>query len=132
MRMLNRKIEIRIVEQSPLDVLLELWVRWQQRDDHGLGWRGRCAIIEGGSDECSDDEIDSTQLYDRMDDAAGKAVDVMICDLKVQHNWAIKKRCHIASAWRFPSLVFADVLAEAEDALIAKLKKNVATRNYFT
>ncbi len=122
---LPRKIEVRFVEETPLDVCLDLWVRWQHRSDVGIGWRGRSAGL------VSDAEADAEQLYDRMDSEVGEAVDVMISDLKVQHNWAIKKRCAIATQWKFPSLIFADVLADAEKALESKLKKNIATHKYF-
>lgn len=120
-----RKIEVREIVQTPLDVCLDLWLRWQHRPDVGLGWRGRSVSLE------SDSAASSDQLYDRMDNQTAEAMEVMIGDLKVQHNWAIKKRCGLSTVWRFPSLVFADVLIDAEMELEKKMKINLATRNYF-
>jgi hypothetical protein len=122
---MRTNLEVRYVEQTPLDVCLELWLRWLDRSDTCVGWRGRSAGIVGEA------EASSEQLYDRMDNETGAAMDTMISDLKVQHNWAIKKRCGVAILWRFPSLVFADVLADAEKELERKMKNNIATRNYF-
>lgn len=120
-----RQIEVRVMVHTPLDICLDLWLRWQSRSDLGIGWRGRSASLVGDSVASSD------QLYDRMDSQTGEAMDAMIGDLKVQHNWAIKKRCGLATVWKFPSLVFADVLLEAEKELEKKMKINLATRNYF-
>ena len=125
MKLGARKIEVRFVEQTPLDICLDLWLRWQDRSDSGIGWRNRSVALS------SEASASSEQLYDRMDNETAEAMDTMIGDLKVQHNWAIKKRCGIATAWKFPSLIFADVLLDAEAALEKKMKINLATHNYF-
>lgn len=122
-----RRIEINErLHETPLDVCLAIWLQWQRRDDTCIGWRGRSALLE--SDACAN----SQQLYDSMDNNTALAVEAMICDLRpVQLIWAIRRRCGLANVWRFPSLVFADALEQAETALEKKLKTNVATRTFF-
>jgi len=112
-------------EVGPLDYCLGLWADWQRRDDLRLGFRGRCAIIE------SENEADSDALYGNMDDRVAEAVDAMMVSLPRHLDWAIRQRCRLATVWRFPSLVFADVLPEAEAALTVLLRKNLATRVFF-
>jgi hypothetical protein len=111
--------------RTPLQKCLDLWLRWLHRGDSGIGWRGRSAMLE------SDASASSEQLYDRMDNHAGEAVDAMIDSLPTHQGWAIRKRCGLVTLWRFPLLVYADVLAQAEAELEKKLKINIATRNYF-
>ena len=121
-----RKIEVAPYHApTGLDLCLDVWLQWQRRNDSSLGWRGRSAMLEG---ECT---ADSEQLYDNMDNNAALAVEAMMTGLPRCLDWAIRKRCGIATVWRFPSLVFADVLLEAEAELTKKLKNNIATRNYF-
>lgn len=122
---MKRDIPINNIVFTPLDRCLDLWVRWHDRDDSCIGWRGRSVALESEAAASSD------QLYDRMDNETAEAMDAMIGDLKIQHSWGIKKRCNISSAWRFPSLVFFDVLLEAEAELVKKMKKNIATQIYF-
>lgn len=120
-----RKIEVRFIEQTPLDICLDLWLRWHDRGDLCIGWSNKSGALT------SESSASSEQLYDRMDNETAEAMDTMIGDLKVQYNWAIKKRCGIATMWKFPSLIFADVLFEAESELEKKMKINLATHNYF-
>lgn len=122
---MKRDIPVFDIQFTPLDKCLKLWLRWQSRNDSGLDWRGRSVVLE------SEAAASSEQLYDRMDSRTAEAMDAMIGDLKPQHNWAIKKRCGLATIWRFPQLVFADELEAAEAELVAKMKKNLATYNYF-
>ena len=123
---LNRRaIEVRDVKQSPLDICLDIWMRWSSRCDLDLGWCGRSAILAG------DGAASSDQLYDRMDTRVAEAVDTMVDGLKLQHSWAIKKRCGIATAWNFPRLDFDKALGDAEIELEKKLKINLATANFF-
>ena len=126
MRQAESRIEVRTMpEQSPLDVCLSIWVQWQRRADLGIGWRGKSAMLE------SDGSADSHQLYDNMDNNTAQAVDAMICSLPRHLDWVIRRRCGITTAWRFPSLVFADMLPLAEQELEKKLRKNIATRFFF-
>lgn len=122
-----RKIEIsERQKESPLEVCLAIWLQWQRRDDTSIGWRGRSALLEG------DAHADSQQLYDSMDNNAALAIEAMISDLRPAHLiWAIRRRCGLANVWRFPSLVFADALEQAETELEKKLKNNIATRTFF-
>ncbi|TWI65184.1 hypothetical protein IP91_02591 [Pseudoduganella lurida] len=113
------------VAVDPLDYCLDLWTQWQRRDDTRLGWRGKCAIVEG------EDEADTDALYSGLDDRVAEAVEAMMKSLPRHLDWAIRQRCRIATVWRFPSLVFGDVLPEAEAALRVLLQKNIATRCMF-
>lgn len=110
---------------QPLDLCLDLWMQWQRRDDTSLGWRGRSAMM---ASECC---ASSEQLYDDMDNAAAQAVEAMMSGLPRHLDWAIRKRCGIATVWRFPEMTFGDALVEAEAELEKKLKNNIATRNFF-
>ncbi len=108
-----------------MDLCLDLWMQWQCRDDTSLGWRGRSAMM---ASECC---ASSEQLYDDMDNAVAQAVEAMMSGLPRHLDWAIRKRCGIATVWRFPEMTFGDALVEAEAALEKKLKNNIATRNFF-
>ena len=112
-------------KESPLEMCLAIWLQWQRRSDMSLGWRGRSAMIE--SDVCAD----SQQLYDSMDNNTAQAVEASVCSLPLPLLWAIRRRCGLATVWRFPSLIFADVLERAEIELEKKLRNNIATRNLF-
>lgn len=113
-------------KDSPLEVCLAIWLEWQRRDDTSIGWRGRSAMLEG------DAQADLQQLCDGIDNNTAQAVEAMICDLRPVHLiWAIRRRCGLANVWRFPSLIFADALEQAEMELEKKLKNNVATRTFF-
>lgn len=117
------------VEVTALDYCLDVWGRWQRRDDTRLGWRGKSAMLE--SDYTEDEEIDSEALYTSMDNQVAEAVEAMMRGLPRYLDWAIRRRCNIATVWRFPSLDFGDVLGEAENALEMLLRKNIATRSFF-
>ncbi|MBC7860300.1 MAG: hypothetical protein H7Z39_16325 [Burkholderiaceae bacterium] len=120
------KIEVSAFHRpEPLDLCLDIWMQWQRRNDMGLGWRGRAALYEGES------AADSEQLYDNMDSNAAEAVEAVMGGLPRHLDWAIRRRCGIATVWRFPNLDFAQALAEAEGELKKKLKNNIATRNFF-
>lgn len=121
-----RKIEINERQkESPLEMCLAIWLQWQRRDDTCIGWHRRSAMLEG------DAHADSQQLYDSMDNNAALAVEAMVCSLPAHLVWAIRRRCGLTTVWRFPSLVFADVLVQAEMELEKKLKNNIATRTFF-
>lgn len=120
------KIEVEAFHKPrPLDLCLDLWMQWQRRSDAGLGWHRRSAMMEGESSS------DSEQLYDSMDNAAAEAVEAMMVGLPRHLDWAIRRRCGIATIWRFPNLDFSTALVEAEAELEKKLKNNIATRNFF-
>jgi len=114
---------------EPLDYCLDVWLQWQRRDDTRLGWRAKSALVESDYD----DEFagDPDALYSAMDTSVAEAVEAMMKSLPRHLDWAIRQRCRIATVWRFPSLVFGDVLPEAETALAELLRKNIATRGFF-
>lgn len=120
-----RKIEERFIEQTPLDLCLDCWVRWLEYADLDIGWRGKSIGLVG------DTERTSEQIYSAIEREVAMAVDAMIESLKTHHAWAIRKRCAVATAWRFPQLDFFTVVVEAEKELEKKLKNNIATRSYF-
>lgn len=117
------------VEMRALDYCLDVWLRWQRQDDTRLGWRGKSAMLE--SDYTEDEEVDSEAVYGDMDTRVAEAVEAVMRGLPRYLDWAIRRRCNIATVWRFPSLVFGDVLEEAEGALEVLLRKNIATRSFF-
>jgi hypothetical protein len=119
------RIEVRAVQQEPLDVCLELWQLWQEKRSLNLGWHRRSAGL------CSDAEADSDELYDSMDTAVAEAVEAMMSSLPRHLDWAIRRQCGIATVWRFPQLDFTVELAEARAQLETKLKKNIATQAFF-
>jgi len=121
----NRKIEEYFIEQTPLDLCLDCWVRWLEYDDLDIGWRGKSIGLVGDTGRSSE------QIYFALERDAGMAVDAMVESLKTHHAWAIRKRCSVATVWRFPQLNFFAVVVEAEKELEKKLKNNVATRSYF-
>lgn len=121
------------IEKAPLDICLDYWSRWMHCDDRDLGAKSQSGI-ESGSDD-SDDVFDARAASDsaaaRVEREVAMATDAMIDSLDRHYKAAIYRRCNVASVWRFPNLDFVVVLPEAEEALIAKLKKNIATRAFF-
>ena len=117
------------VETKALDYCLDVWLCWQRQDDTRLGWRGKSAMLE--SDYTEDEEVDSAAVYSDMDTRVAEAVEAVMRGLPRYLDWAIRRRCNIATVWRFPSLDFAAVLPEAEYELEKLLRKNIATRSFF-
>lgn len=123
---MKRDIPINNMVFTPLDKLLDLWIRFQHRGDNrgNLDFKGRDSICKSASPEFE-------QLCDGIDEEVAEGVEACISSLKAQHSWAIKKRCNIASVWRFPSIDYESTLKQAEIDLECKLKRNIATANYF-
>jgi hypothetical protein len=117
------------VETKALDYCLDVWLRWQRQDDTRLGWRGKSAMLE--SDYTEDEDIDSAAVYSDMDTRVAEAVEAVMRGLPRYLDWAIRRRCSVATVWRFPSIDFVTVLPEAEAALENLLRKNIATRSLF-
>lgn len=117
------------IETKALDYCLDVWLRWQRQDDTRLGWRAKSAMLE--SDYTEDAEADSDAVYSDMDTRVAEAVEAVMRGLPRYLDWAIRRRCNIATVWRFPSLDFVTVLPEAESALESLLRKNIATRSFF-
>lgn len=120
-----RKIPVFDCRVTPLDICLERWIDYHRREDLEMGWHRSSPMLVG------DAPANSEQLYSRMDNKAGEAVDVVVNSLPAHMCWAMKKACGFASVWRFPSLIFEDVVVDARRELENKLKNNVATRVFW-
>ncbi len=109
-----------------LDLCLQCWSEWMRRSDTDLGIKAQ-STLRADSDGYGND--DTSQM--RRDNEISEATDAMIRSLKASHQWAIRRKCGVATAWRFPQL---DFMTEALDAcadLENKLRNNVATRMVF-
>jgi hypothetical protein len=111
---------------DPYTMLLACWVDYMRVDDRDLGSRG----MKLASDAESDINVHEAQRA--ADLKIGEAVNAMVDSLSVQHRWAIYRSHRISAVWRFPNADYEAVLLEARDELEQKLKKNVATRLYFS
>lgn len=110
---------------TPLDECLEAWIDTHRHSDIDIGWRRSSPML------VSDAPADSSQLYKRMDNEVGNAVDAEVAGLPAHLRWAMRKCCGMVNVWNFPSLVFEDVVVDAKRELENKLKKNVATSIFF-
>jgi len=99
--------------QSPYNVVMAIWASWQTLKDY----------------QHSDGDGHPQDAKDFM--RTGEAVEVMVNDLPREQKWAVYKARGICTAWIFPNLNFADAVAAAEDAILPKMKINLATRRYF-
>lgn len=115
-----RKIEVTNYVSDPLSEVLDIYVQWTKRDDMGNKHRDR-----------EQDDGHFNESYAKADINTAEAVHTIMWEMKEIHRWAINKRCGISSMWRFPNAVFADVLVDAEVEIIARLKRNSASRDYF-
>lgn len=124
---MKREIPINKIEFTPFEKLMDIWVRFQRRADNrdSGGFRGRDSILR------SEALRDLEQLCDSTEEETADAVDSCINSLKAQYAWAIKKKYGIAGVWRFPQLDYMKTLIQAEVELERKLRKNIATANYF-
>lgn len=121
----QRKIPVFNCAVTPLDICIEHWIDYHRRNDVDMDWHRASPLL------VSDATPDSEQVYSRMDSKAGEAVDVIVNALPAHQSWAMKKTCGLTSLWRFPSLVFEDVVVDAKRELENKLKINVATRVFW-
>lgn len=121
------------VKPDGLAICLDHWCDWMRREESELRAKSQ-GCIKGGSDD-PHEGYDVNALAEAADARASseiaKATDAMIDSLDRQHKAAIYRRCSIATVWRFPNTDFGAMLPEAEDSLVAKLKKNTATRVFF-
>lgn len=124
---MKRDIPVNEIKFSPLEKLMDIWVRFHNRADkrESGGFRGRDSLLR------SESLRDLEQLCDSDEEEAANAVDVSVNSLSAQHSWAIKKKHGIASVWRFPQLDYLDTVEKAEQELEKKLRANIATSNYF-
>jgi len=113
-------------QPDPYASLIACWVSYMRTDDRDLGSRG----MKLASDAAADRDVHAEQYL--ADLKIGEAVNAMVDSLTVQHRWAIYKSQRLTAVWRFPNANYDEVLLAARDDLEAKLKKNVATRLYFS
>lgn len=111
---------------DPYAALMECWVSYMRTDDRDLGSRG----MKLASDATADRDVHAEQYL--ADLKIGEAVNAMVDSLTVQYRWAIYKSQRLTAVWRFPNANYEEVLLAARDDLEQKLKKNVATRLYFS
>lgn len=97
----------------PFDIVMGIWARWMHLADH------QHSEVEGNPQ-------DTKEFM-----ALGEAVSAMVDDLPRVQWWAVLKSRGICTVWRFPNDSLMDALADAEEALMPKLVKHVATRRYF-
>jgi hypothetical protein len=125
-------------ELSPLQICMNHWRDWMQQSDRDLGAKGQSGLA-------GDVQVDADGKRIGYDDGAAvaeaaaarasrdiaMATDAMIDSLPRHFKAAIYRINNIATVWRFPNLDFATVLPQAEQELIEKLSKNIATRACF-
>ena len=111
---------------DPYATLMACWVSYMRTDDRDLGSRG----MRLASDAAADRDVHAEQHL--ADLKMGEAVNAMVDSLTIQHRWAIYRSQGISTTWRFANANYEDVLLAARDDLEEKLKKNVATRLYFS
>jgi hypothetical protein len=97
----------------PFDVVMGIWARWMKLKDSQ----------SSGGDAATQDTKEFMAL--------GEAVMVMLDGLPRIQWWAVMRSRGICTVWRFPEAAFPDALAGAEETLMPKLLKHVATRRFF-
>ena len=111
---------------DPYVMLMVCWLDYMRADDRDLG--------VGGMKLASDAEPD-VNVHDAQrlaDMRMGEAVNAMVDSLTVLQRAAIYKSQGLATAWRFGGSNYEAVLLAAREDLEEKLKKNLATRIYFS
>lgn len=113
-------------QRDGLEVCLACWRYWMGKYDTDLSVQTQ-KTLRGDGDGFGNS--DTSQA--RRDNEIAEATDAMVMSLKTSHQWAIRRKCGVATTWRFPQL---DYMTEALDAcceLEKKLRGNVATRMEF-
>lgn len=100
-------------KQRPFDVVMGIWAQWMRLKD--------CQHPTG------DGHPQDTKEFM----ALGEAVTAMLDDVPRVEWWAVMRSRGICTVWRFPESSFADALESAEERLMPKLLKHVATKRYF-
>jgi len=113
-------------QADPYAMLMACWSDYMRTDDRNLSAQG----MKLTSDAEADRDVHEEQRL--ADLRIGEAVNAMVDSLTVQHRWAIYRSQRISAVWRFPNANYEEVLLDARDELEKKLKKNVATRLYFS
>lgn len=103
--------------ESPFVAVMKTWARWMTlRDDIR-----RSAGLSHPQD-----------VKEFM--SCGEAVDALVHDRSIlteHQRWAVKRVFGVASVWRYPDVSLQDTFAAAEEILMPRLQKNVATKRYF-
>jgi len=115
---------------DPLEVCLDYWRIWMSFDDRDLDAK-TSNICQPDRDGYTDQEYDPELAERQQINYYGGAVHACINSLTRLHATAIYRRCGISSVWSFPSANLFEVIPMAEKMLIEKLKKNVATSDFF-
>jgi hypothetical protein len=113
-------------QRDGLEVCLACWKVWMGNSDTDLSVQTQ-KTLRGDGDGYGNS--DTSQA--RRDNEIAEATDAMVMSLKVSHQWAIRRKCGVATAWNYSQL---DFMTEALDAcceLEKKLRGNVATRMEF-
>jgi len=111
---------------DPYVLLMACWVDYMRVDDRDLGSRGMKLATDAEPDV---NVHDAQRLADLK---MGEAVNAMIDSLTVLQRAAVYKSQGLSTAWRFASSNYEAVLLQAREELEDKLKKNLATRIYFS
>lgn len=123
-----RRAEAPIIsgQRDGLEVCLACWKEWMGKRDLDLSVQ-RQKTLQGDGDGYG--SPDTSQA--RRDNEIAEATDAMFSSLKASHQWAIRRKCGIATVWRFPQLDYVAEALEACSELEKKLRNNVATRMEF-
>lgn len=100
---------------SPFNVVMKTWAAWMRLKDQPSSTGGSAA------------DQDTKEFM-----AIGEAVSVMVCDLSTHERWAIRRSFGVCDVWIYPQISLPDTLSRAEEILMPKLKKNIATKRYFS
>jgi hypothetical protein len=108
-------------DRAAFTLLLEIWREFMAGGDHTGGYRSRDSTVQ------SEAAPDFEQLCDRADYVTYQAVDACIDGLALPERCAIYATNGQARVMRFPRLDPVKTLFEAEQNLLAKLKRNHCT-----
>lgn len=116
-----------VIKPDPYIHLMACWLDYMRVDDRDLGSRG----MQLASDAEVDVNVHEAQRA--ADLKLGETVNALVSSLIMLHRWAIYKSQGITKcAWHFPNADYARTLAAAREELEDKMKKNIATRLYFS
>lgn len=111
---------------NPYAQLIACWADYMRVDDGDLGARGMKLTGDGWT---AKDVHESQRLADLK---LGETVNAMVDSLSVLQRAAIYRSQGLATVWRVGAANYEAVLLAAREGLEEKLKKNLATRIYFS
>nr|WP_314540096.1 hypothetical protein [uncultured Massilia sp.] len=115
-----------IQKPDPYPLLMAFWVDYMHTNDRDLGAGG----MKLATDAEPDVNVHDAQRKDDM--KMGEAVNACVDSLAVLQRAAIYRSQGLATAWRVGASNYETVLLRAREELEEKLKKNLATRIYFS